>query len=154
MKDLIKEKRKSEYFTGLLFTGAGLLFIIIGIIIVCKLYYSDNIVYTKGTIKDIIYDTDNNQYKTYISYEVNGERYQSILNFSSAKFYEGKTINIGYDKNNVQEIWPKFSDLSGLIMILFLTVGIGGIGSTVGLYTIVSMRRKNDHKKQKGEYDV
>lgn len=67
----------------------------------------------------------------YVTYSVDGKKYESKLNGYSASFYEGKEIEIYYDKENPSKIGVKSLDLLFLIFpgigLIFFIIGGTGI---------------------------
>lgn len=123
---------KIENLIWIFICGIGLIFLIIGIVISVNLFNYENTVETTGVITEIASyrDSDGDKnYDVYVSYEVNGQQYESEMNSYSSSFYEGKEIEIYYDKDNPNKIGMKSLDFIFLIFpgIGLLFFSIGGI---------------------------
>lgn len=126
------KENKAEYLLYGIFATVGAIFLIVGIFLTMALTNIENKVDTIGTITEIVRDRigDNVSYKVFVSYEVDGKDYESMLNSYSSTFYEGKEIEIYYDEDNPNKIGTHSSDLvmwifPGIGLIFFL---IGGLG--------------------------
>ncbi len=140
--------RTLENLIWILFFIIGLLFTVIGAVIGVNTLNYENKVDTMGTITRIEYYTDidgDRLENVYVSYYVEQKQYESKLTGYSSDFYEGKEINIYYDKNNPNEIGVKSLDLLFLIFpgigLIFLIIGATGL-----LVKINKKRRKNKLK--------
>ena len=92
-------------------------FLIIGIIITSiglyttiKTLDNSNKVDTIGTITSIV-STSSDTPDVYVTYNVNGKRYTSVMSGYSSTFYEGKKIDIYYMKNDPNIIGNKKLEL-------------------------------------------
>lgn len=126
------------------FAALGLIFIIIGTIICFPLFSYSNKITTTGVISEIT--LENNVYVTYI---VGHKEYTGKLNGYSSDFYEGKKVDIYYDKNNYESVGMKSLDmltliLPGIGLIFFL---IGG----TGLFVILNKKNREKNLKAKGD---
>ena len=126
--------RTLENLIWILFFIIGLLFTVIGAVIGVNTLNYENKVDTMGTITRIEYYTDidgDRLENVYVSYYVEQKQYESKLTGYSSDFYEGKEINIYYDKNNPNEIGVKSLDLLFLIFpgigLIFLIIGATGL---------------------------
>ena len=93
---------KTENLLWIIFTIIGGIFVVIGLIIVGNVFNYENKESTVGIITEISTyrgNNDDRNYRVYVSYNVDGRTYESELNGYSSSFYEGKKINIYYDKN-------------------------------------------------------
>lgn len=137
-----KNKNKSEKVIWISFFVAGLIFFVVGGIWSAKVFNYENKIETTGIITDMeaYRDIDGDvDYDVYVSYNVNGKEYESRLNSYSATFYQGKKIDIYYDKEDPNKIGMKSMDL------LFLIVpGIGILFMIGGGFNLLS---KNNQKK-------
>ena len=87
----------------IIFANLGIIIIIVGVIVKNTIYNYDNKIETTGIITEISYHRDiddNREYDVYVSYTVEGKKYETKLNGYSSNFYEGKEIKIYYDKDN------------------------------------------------------
>ncbi len=129
------KENKLENLLWIIFASIGAIFVIIGLVISGRIFNYDNKVDTVGTITKISsYYNDNKHdrnYEVYVSYIVDGKKYESKLNSYSFNFYEGKEIDIYYDKDNPRKIGVKSLDLVFLIFpgigLIFLIIGGTGI---------------------------
>lgn len=134
------KKNKLENLIWIIFASIGAIFVVIGLVTFRNVFNYSNKVDTVGTITEISSDRNTNynrntnrnrNYKVYVSYTVEGEEYESILNSYSSSFYEGKEIEIYYDKDNPSKIGVKSLDLAFLIVpgigLIFLIIGGTGI---------------------------
>ena len=134
------EKNKKENLLWIIFTIVGAVFVIIGVAVSGNVFNYENKENTIGTITEIISrrrSNDDKDYEVYVSYNVEGKEYESMLNGYSSNFYEGKEINIYYDKNDPNKIGMKSLDLLFLIfpgigLIFFITGG-----------TVILIKNKN-----------
>ena len=147
------KENKVEYLVWIIFASIGAIFVVVGLFAFGYITNYKNKVDTVGTITEISTYHSNNknnrEYEVYVSYNVDGKEYESKLNSYSSSFYEGKEINIYYDKDNPNKICVKSLDLLFLIFpgvgLIFLT--IGGIGILVKIN-----KRKSEKKiKENGE---
>lgn len=128
------KENKVENLIWIIFAIIGAIFLIIGLIIFGNIINYENKVDTIGTITEIssYRDDDHNiNHEVYVSYNVEGKKYESKLNSYSSNFYEGKEIQIYYDKDNPNQIGVKSLDLLFLIFpgigLIFLIMGVTGI---------------------------
>lgn len=139
------KKNKIENLIWILFFGIGLIFLIIGIIICINVFNYKDKIDTTGVITDITYYSDRDgdrNYNVYVKYEVNGIEYESQLNGYSSNFYEGKEIEIYYEKDNPRKIGVKSIDL-----IFLMFPGFGIIFSCIGgIGLFVRFKKKNIEK--------
>lgn len=140
--------RTLENLIWILFFVIGLVFTIIGVVIGANTLNYENKVDTIGTITRIEYYTDidgDRLENVYVSYYVEQQQYESKLTGYSSDFYEGKEIDIYYDKNNPNEIGVKSLDLLFLIFpgigLIFLIIGATGL--------LVKINKKRRKKKLK-----
>lgn len=127
-----------ENLIWIIFTVIGIVFVLIGGIICLNIFNYENKIETVGIITQIssYRDSDGDiNYEVYVSYNVNGKEYESRLNSYSSSFYEGKEINIYYDKDNPNNIGVKSLDLLFLIFpglgLIFIILGGAGIAVKV-----------------------
>ncbi len=125
-----------ENLAWLIFTIVGTVFVAIGIILFGSVFNYTNKIETTGIITEIwsSRDSDNNRnHKVYVSYVAEGNEYESTLNGYSSSFYEGKEIEIYYDKDNPNKIGMKSLDLLFLLFpglgLISLIIGVTGISS-------------------------
>lgn len=128
------KENKIENLVWIIFAGIGAIFVLIGTVVCINIFNYNNKIETTGIITDIssYKGTDGDRkYSVYVSYNVNGKEYESELNTYSSSFYEGKEIEIYYDKDNPNKIGSKSLDLIFLIFpgcgLLFLIIGGTGI---------------------------
>lgn len=145
------KENKAEYLLYGIFATVGAIFLIVGIFLTMALTNIENKVDTIGTITEIVRDGigDNVSYKVFVSYEVDGKDYESMLNSYSSTFYEGKEIEIYYDEDNPSKIGTHFSDLLMWIFpgmgLIFLLIGGLGLAHKIG------KKKNEEYLKQNGE---
>ena len=136
---------KVENLIWIVFCGFGAIFLIIGLSVCFNIFNIENKIKTIGTITQIetYRDSDGDtNYRVFVSYNVDGEEYEARLNGYAASFYEGKEIEIYYDKNNPEKIGSNSLDL---LMLIF--PGFGLVFFSIGLIGVI--RNINKKKKQK-----
>ena len=123
-------------------------FLIIGIIITSIGLYTSvimldnsNKVDTIGTITSIV-STSNDTPDVYVTYNVDGKRYTSVMRGYSSTFYEGKKIDIYYMKNDPNTIGSKKLELLLLLLpfigLIFLLIG------GINIFKIISNKKKKE----------
>ena len=145
---------KAEKLIWVIFTIIGVAFIMIGSIVCASVFGYQGKVDTEGTITQIDTYTGNRgsrYYDVMVAYRVDGKDYESKLNGYSSSFYEGKKIDIYYDKDNPNKIGIKSMDL--LFVLIFSGIGllfviIGGAG------IIVKIIKKNSEKRLKANGEL
>lgn len=142
------KENKTENLLWIIFTIIGGIFVVIGLIIVGNVFNYENKESTVGIITEISTyrgNNDDRNYRVYVSYNVDGRTYESELNGYSSSFYEGKEIEIYYDKDNPNKIGMKSLDLLFLILpgigLIFLVIGGTGI--------LIKINRRNLEKRLK-----
>lgn len=139
---------KKNNLVWIIFLVVGAFFTIIGLFIVQNNYNYDNKIETTAIITRIVpdgsvYEDDDTNYDVYVSYTIDGIKYETKLNGYSSNFYEGKKIDIYYDKDNPQKIGMKSLDLLFLIF-----PGLGFTIMIVGLSGLIAqIKSKSDEKK-------
>lgn len=129
------KENKLENLIWIVFTCIGTISLIIGLVIVSNVFNYKNKVETTGIITEISrnrnYTKYRNKYKVFVSYTVEGKEYESILKIHYPNFYEGKEIEIYYDKNDPTKLGMKSSDLILIIFplfgLVFFIIGVIGI---------------------------
>lgn len=128
------KESKLENLIWIIFAIMGAIFFIIGLLILGNIFNYENKIDTVGTITEIssYRNTHNNiNHEVYVSYTVEGKKYESRLNSYSSSFYKGKEIDIYYEKDNPNKIGVKSLDLVFLIFpgigLIFLIIGGTGI---------------------------
>ncbi len=118
-----------------IFTIIGTILLIIGIILCIFKFNYHNKSTTTGIITYITSNNNQENHQVYVSYQVGDKLYESPLNGYSSSYYEGKEIEIYYDKANPDKIGVKSLDLLFLILhglgLIFTT--IGGTGLLINL---------------------
>ena len=125
---------------GLIFLGVG------GIFVIPNLLNNDNKVETTGIISEMTSYRDHDgdtHYNVFVTYEVDGKELESELNGYMTGFYEGKEIEIYYDKNNPRKIGTK-----GLDTVMLIFPGIGLIFIIIGVAGLTSCIKKDQIKKR------
>lgn len=123
-------------------------FLIIGITITSIGLYTSvimldnsNKVDTIGTITSII-STSSDTPDVYVTYNVDGKRYTSVMSGYSSTFYEGKKIDIYYMKNDPNIIGSKKLELLLLLIpfmgLIFLLIG------GINIFKIISNKKKKE----------
>lgn len=140
--------KRVENLVWYIFAGLGLLFILIGIFICINTFNYENTINTTGTITNITTHKDidgDTEHEVYISYNIDGKEYESKLNGYSSSFYEGKQIEIYYDKDNPNKIGVKSIDL---VFLIFPILGL--ISFIIGMSGLmVKIKRKKFEKRLK-----
>ena len=128
------KESKLENLIWIVFTIIGITFTIIGLVVSVNVFNYTNKVDTIGVITEISsYKNADNERKreVYVSYTVEGKKYESIINVYFSSFYKGKEVKIYYDKDNPNKIGMKSGDLIFLIFpgmgLIFLIIGGTGI---------------------------
>ncbi len=142
---------KVESLIWIIFATFGAIFFLIGIAIFGKVFNYENTVDTVGTITKIYSyyrgADDDRDHDVYVSYVVDGKKYESRLNGYSSTFYEGKEIKIYYDKDNPNKIGVKSLDLIFLIFpgigLIFLIMGVIGIIVRINKKIVEKYLKKN-----------
>ena len=84
-----------------------------------------------------------------VTYTVDGEEKETILNYYSTRFYEGKQLTIYYDKNNPNKIHAKESSI-----LAYGFLGFGVLLSVIGYSQLIRKARKKrlvENLKQTGD---
>lgn len=146
------KENKTESLIWIIFAIVGAIFVIIGLNVMKNTLNYENKVDTKGTITEISSyrdGTGDEEHEVYVSYTVGGRRYRSKLNGYSSSFYEGKEIDIYYDKDNPNNIGVKSLDKLFLIFpgigMVFVIIGVSGI------VTKIKNGKKEKSLKENGE---
>ena len=140
---------KVENLAWIIFTIVGTVFVAIGIILFGSVFDYTNKIETTGIITRISLSgsSENDSNKVYVSYVAEGNEYESTLNGYSSSFYEGKEIEIYYDKDNPNKIGMKSLDLLILIVpgigLIFLIIGGTGILVKVNKKKLEKRLREN-----------
>ena len=125
---------------GLIFLGVG------GIFVIPNLLNNENKIETTGIISEMTSYRDHDgdtHYNVFVTYEVNGEKIESELNGYMSGFYEGKEIEIYYDKNNPIKIGTK-----GLDAVMLLFPGMGLLFFLIGACGFANCIKKDKMKKR------
>ena len=130
---------------GIIFSVVGAVILMAGIFnLISYQKFKKVAVETTGEIvsvsRHVDYD-DDVSYRVYISYNVNGKKYEG--NYSSSSYVEkGTSLKVYYDKNNPSDVRPTISSGIGVVMCAF-----GGIICAVGLGMVFHMINNNRNKK-------
>lgn len=141
----MKENRL-ENLLWLIFLGVGLIFIVVGIVIGANYFNLKDKGETIATITDISTyrgSGGSRQYDVMVKYKVDGKTYASLLNSYSSNFYNGKEIEIYYDKEYPNKILLKSSNV-----LILVFPGIGLVFSIIGTIGITYNRNKNKLEKK------
>ena len=146
------KENKLENLIWIILASIGAIFVIIGLVVFGSVFNYENKVDSVGTITEILsYRSTNHNinHEVYVSYTVEGKEYKSRLNSYSSSFYEGKEIDIYYDKDNPNKIGVKSLDLLFLIfpgigLIFFI---IGGTGILVK----INKKKSEENLKENGK---
>ena len=131
-----------------IFTGLGLLFLMIGIVaFIFSRGEMNNATKIEATITDITHDRIGNVESdhVYVSYVFEGRQYDDVrINSYSSTMYEGKTIKVYVDNNNPGRIVSGSGD-----DIFFLAIfgGIGAIFAIIGISFIVVRAKGKGREK-------
>jgi len=128
------DPEKTVDFIWIMFVCIGGIFLIIGLIVVGNIFNYENTSETTAIITEIS-SHGSKDHEVYVSYAVGGREYESRLNRYSSDFYEGKKIDIYYDRDDPQKIGMKSLDLLFLMFpgfgLVFLIIGGTGIAVRV-----------------------
>ena len=137
------KENKINILVWFLFAFVGAMLFMIGVFVMNNNFNYENKIDTIGTITEISSYKDRDgeeENEVYVSYTIAGKKYESKLNGYSSNFYEGKEIEIYYDKDNPNKIGMKSLDKLFVIIpsigAIFCVMGIGGI--------IISLKRSKD----------
>lgn len=153
MKEFLKKDITLIVIFGL-WGFLGLVFVVLGIIGCFKTFDYSNKINTVGTVTKIEMvegeDYDDDPYHVvYVSYTVDGKKYESQLNGYFAGYRVGKQINIYYDKDNPNNVGTKTIDA------IFLIIPLGGIISIFisvkGIQCTVFEEKTQQKLKKKGQ---
>lgn len=142
---------KVENLAWIIFTIVGTVFVAIGIILFGSVFDYTNKIETTGIITRISLSgsSENDSNKVYVSYVAEGNEYESTLSGYSSSFYEGKEIEIYYDKDDPNKIGMKSLDLLFLIVpgigLVFLIIG------GTGIFIKINRRNLGKRLKENGE---
>ena len=147
------KENKIENLIWTIFASIGAIFVIIGLAVFGSIFNYENKVDTVGTITGIssYYSgtNHNRNHEVYVSYTVEGKEYKSRLNSYSSSFYEGKEIDIYYDKDNPNKIGVKSLDLLFLIFpgigLIFLIIG------GTGILVKINKKKSEENLKENGK---
>lgn len=113
----------------------------IGLYAAIKTLDNSNKVDTIGTITSIV-STSSDTPNVYVTYNVDGKRYTSVMRGYSSTFYEGKKIDIYYMKNDPNIIGNKKLELLILLLpfvgLIFLLIG------GINIFKIISNKKKKE----------
>lgn len=129
------KENKVENLTWIIFAIIGAILVVIGFILFGSVFNYNNKIETTGIITRISLSgsSENDSNKVYVSYVAEGNEYESTLSGYSSSFYEGKEIEIYYDKDNPNKIGMKSLDLLFLIFpglgLISLIIGVTGISA-------------------------
>lgn len=136
------KEEKTEKFLWKLFTFIGVVFLIIGLGVLIMPYTVRNKVETTGVISSIKYKSNQLAHEedmpsVTVTYIVDGKEYESVLNYYSSNFYEGKQLKIYYDQNNPQKIHAKAES-----SLAYIFLGLGAVFAGIGGSGIVIKSKK------------
>ena len=143
---------KTDYLANIVFIIMGVILLVITLYVNNTSTSKENRVETTGIITKIESYTDmrnERYYDVYVSYNVNGIEYVSILNVWIRGFYEGKEIEIYYDRNNPTKIGIAASDFMMIFFIILPTIFI--IIGAYGIVNGIKKYKKKKHLKQTGD---
>lgn len=139
---------------GGIFTGIGLIFLLIGICLGVETYlFAKKAQVVEGTITDMVYhhdrytgdsETSDTQVSVYVSYELDGVSYEVPLNEYSSFMQVGKPILLYVDADNPQRVRVK--SLAYLLFAIF--GGIGGVFVIAG-GILLMIRGKRIRKRRR-----
>lgn len=145
------KENKVENLTWIIFAIIGAILVVIGFILFGSVFNYNNKIETTGIITRISLsrNSENESRRVYVSYVVKGDEYESALNGYSSSFYEGKEVEIYYDKDNPNKIGMKSLDLLFLILpgigLIFLIIG------GTGILVKVNKKKLEKRLKENGE---
>ena len=146
------KENKLENLIWIILASIGAIFVIIGLVVFGSVFNYEKKVDSVGTITEILsYRSTNHNinHEVYVSYTVEGKEYKSRLNSYSSSFYEGKEIDIYYDKDNPNKIGVKSLDLLFLIFpgigLIFLIIG------GTGILVKINKKKSEENLKENGK---
>ena len=146
------KENKLENLIWIILASIGAIFVIIGLVVFGSVFNYENKVDSVGTITEILsYRSTNHNinHEVYVSYTVEGKEYKSRLNSYSSSFFEGKEIDIYYDKDNPNKIGVKSLDLLFLIFpgigLIFLIIG------GTGILVKINKKKSEENLKENGK---
>ena len=111
-----------------------------GAFLCVKVFDYDNKIETTAVITDFesYRDSDGGErYKTHLTYEIDGESYNSIVEMYSSSWSVGDEIEIYYDVDNPQNVGSKHTDLA-----FFVIPGLGLLFFSSGTILMLITRKK------------
>ena len=131
----MKNKNNVVYFLFIFFASIGLLFTVLGIVLFfTQSIDKDDRVYTTAIIERIDRYTDSDgdtSYDVFVSYYVDNKEYIEELNSYTSSYYEGKEIEVYYDKNKPSRVRTDGFEFVFLIFsvvgLVFVIIGLSGI---------------------------
>lgn len=146
------KKNRVENFIWIVFCVIGSIFFIIGLSICINIFNTENRIQTQGTITQIETYRDSEgviSHSVFVSYNVEGKEYETRLNGYVDSFYEGKEIEIYYDKNNPRKIGANSLDIVTLIFpvfgLIFFSIGL------IGIIFNINKKKKEKYLKENGD---
>jgi len=141
-------KNIKDYLVTILFLSVGTLFLIIGIFMSSGIFLIDeqDRVYTNAIIThiDTNHDSDGDtDHDVYIKYSANGKEYESQLNLYSSSYYEGKEIEVYYDKNDPSNV--ETDEVNNMLSIIFIAIG-GSFALISGIVLFIQLRNSSISK--------
>lgn len=118
--------KKMEWLFGIIFSGIGLTFFIVGIsIALYNINFRNNALETTAVISSIerYRDSDGDtRHTVYVRYTIDGREYEGRLNYYSSGMYEGEEISIYYRPEQPNRILAKSS--FSFFIIFFPSIGL------------------------------
>lgn len=142
------QKNKTEFLGVIVFLSVGIIFLVVGLLLQFGVFSIDeeDRIYTTATITriDTYHDSDGDtSHKVYVEYQVDDNLLESKLNTYVSSYYEGKEIDVYYDKNNPSRVQTDGANFLGIIFIV-----LGGILAIFGAFMLF-VRFNGDSKARK-----
>ena len=128
---------------GIFFIVAGLIFLFIGIVKCITTFNETDRIYTTATIVNIEkYETGDSEqptgYRTYVEFEIAGEKTVRELNTHKTSFKIGKEIEIYYFDHDIEMAYEKGSE----ILLIFFPI-VGAIAALLGALLAFNKKLQN-----------
>lgn len=142
-------KNIKDYLVTIVLLSVGIIFLIIGIFINSEVFLipEQDRVYTNAIITHIDIDHDSNEdttHEVYIKYSADGKEYESELNMYSSSYYEGKEIEVYYDKNNPSNV--ETDEANNMLSIILIAIG-GSFALISGIVLFIQLRNSSISRK-------
>lgn len=138
--------KKVEWLFGIIFSGVGLIFFIVGISIALNnINFRNNALETTAVISSIerYRDSDGDtRHTVYVRYTIDSREYEEHLNFYSSGMYEGKEISIYYSPEQPGRILAKSSFPFFVFFFPSMGLAFAAIGFVFIFYKIKKIKNR------------